>query len=602
MGRAAGWLINPEDIDMNQEQMMKQRIPYGIMNYAEMVEKNGYFVDKTRFIQRLEDVQNPVFLRPRRFGKSLFCSMLRYYYDLREADRFDELFGHTWIGAHPTGNQNRYIVLSLDFSEIAMSEDLSEVEYHFRRYCNESLIRMTRSYPDLADIMPDINPDDDASMNLSIWLNRLYVSRMLKVFVIIDEYDNFVNHLITSHRDHLYQRITTEESFLRTYYKVLKAGRQTGSVANIFITGVLPITIDDLSSAYNISTFITLDPAFEQMLGFTQDEVETLLDEIYTGYQIDPSNRHQVTDVIRTMYNGYHFVNPDAAAVYNPTMLMFFLRQFSELQAIPDTLFDMNLRTDLEWIRRLTGGRLENLKGLITQLTTDETIPYNRKILVSQFSMSEFFKPAFYPVSLFYLGILTKHDEFALRIPNISMKEIAVEYFNELFEIDIGTEQYEVMMREFVASPDLSRLFADYWRYYIGQIPEAAFSQVNENFYRTTFFELCSRYLSPWFTWNIERSYPQGRTDLEFVGKYHEQFAGLRWVIEFKYFSNTQWERLKTSIDDFVLQEKDTMQVSGYAEGLSQEYPEADIRLFVIYCIGNRGFRVFEVERQMRGL
>ena len=124
-------------------------------------------------------------------------------------------------------------------------------------------------------------------------------------------------------------------------------------------------------------------------------------------------------------------------------------------------------------------------------------------------------------------------------------------------------------------------------------MPEAIFEKVNENFYRTTFFELCSRYLSPWFTWNIERSYPQGKSDLEFVGKYHEQFAGLRWVIEFNYFSNSAMQEKKLRPDRFALIATDDEQIRGYAEGLGQEYPEAKVALFVIYCFGNQGYRVF---------
>jgi hypothetical protein len=118
--------------------------------------------------------------------------------------------------------------------------------------------------------MPDIRMDDPASLNLSICLGYLKASGAPPVYVIIDEYDNFVNQLITQSHDHLYSEITSGDSFLRAYYKVLKAGRQSGSVANIFITGVLPVTIDDLSSAYNIATFITLDPVYEHMLGFTK--------------------------------------------------------------------------------------------------------------------------------------------------------------------------------------------------------------------------------------------------------------------------------------------------------------------------------------------
>ena len=151
------------------------------------------------------------------------------------------------------------------------------------------------------------------------------------------------------------------------------------------------------------------------------------------------------------------------------------------------------------------------------------------------------------------------------------------------------------MMQGFINAPDLHQLFADYWRLYVAQLPEAIFQQVNENFYRTTFFELCSRYLSEWFTWNVERSYPQGKSDLEFVGKYHQRFAGLRWVIEFKYYSNRAFNKFKTTIEDFTLQPEDTAQIAGYVEGLTQEYPEAQVSQFVIYCIGNQGFRVFDV-------
>lgn len=140
----------------------------------------------------------------------------------------------------------------------------------------------------------------------------------------------------------------------------------------------------------------------------------------------------------------------------------------------------------------------------------------------------------------------------------------------------------------------MAALFAGYWEQYVAQLPEAIFQQVNENFYRTTFLELCSRYLSKWFTWNVERSYPQGRSDLEFVGKYHERFAGVRIVIEFKYYSNAEFAKLKTPLADFRLQPADIEQMAGYVAGLRQEYPEAQVTQYVIYCVGNQGCRVFE--------
>ena len=572
---------------------MNRRVPYGIMNYAELIKENGYFVDKTRYISELEKYKNPVFLRPRRFGKSLLCSMLAYYYDISEAERFKELFGNTWIGKNPTRYHNQYIILKFDFSVIPVSHNIDEVETNFNIYCNGVLSDMQFSYPDIMSEAPKPSLQTPSSLNLVRWLSYLNQTNSPQVYVIIDEYDNFVNQYITRYQDHIYQEITSGDSFLRTFFKTLKEGRQTGAIANIFITGVLPIALDDLTSSYNIATFLTLDSSFESMLGFTQNEVDLLLDKIYQDYAIDPSTRHQVNEVIKSQYDGYHFVNPDGEAVYNSTMLMFFLRDFCDKKVIPKQLTDLNLRTDLSWVKRITNS-LENTEEIVSELITKSGIAYDDDYLVSKFNVSQFFDKQYYPISLFYLGMVTKKDQFLLTLPNLNMQKIFTEYFNELNAIDVST-RYATMMQKFIDNPDLDTLFEDYWRLYVNQLPEAVFSQVNENFYRTTFYELCSRYLSIWFTWNIERSYPRGRTDLEFVGKFHEKFAGLRWVIEFKYFSNTEWSGMKTPIEQFEVRKEDTLQIQGYAEGLRQEYPEAKIRLFVIYCIGNQGFRVIEV-------
>lgn len=572
---------------------MPKIIPYGIMNYAEIITKNAYLIDKTSYIKNLDSIQNPVFLRPRRFGKSLLCSMLEHYFDINHGDNFQELFGQTWIGTNPTKNHNTYIILKYDFSVIPIFDNLSEIEQNFNRYCVGKLNQIRNYYPQFFQSFPVILPDENISTALALWLDNLKQSGLPRVYVIIDEYDNFVNQLITGNKEHLYEEITSGDSFFRTFFKVLKEGRQTGAVANVFITGVLPITIDDLTSSYNIGTFLTLDRSFEHMLGFTQTEVNSLMDLIYQDYAFDPSTRKQIDEVIKSQYNGYHFVNTNAEAVYNPTMLMSFLREFCDQKIIPKNLTDLNLRTDLSWVKRITN-QPENTEEILTDILKTNTIPYDEEYLISKFNKSQFFNKNYYPISLFYLGMLTRKDEFLLELPNLSMRKIFTEYYNELLHIDVST-RYASMMQEFVNRPDLEKLFADYWRLYIAQFPEAIFSQVNENFYRTTFYELCSRYLSTWFTWNIERSYPKGKTDLEFVGKYHERFAGLRWIIEFKYVSNTEFSKMKCTIENIPLREEDTRQIQGYAQGIRQEYPDATIRLFVIYCIGNQDFRIFEI-------
>lgn len=573
---------------------MKKRVLYSEANYAALVRDHGYFVDKTAYIAKLERVRNPVFLRPRRFGKSLLCSILRYYYDRNYAGQFAELFGHTWIGQQPTGQQNQHIVLFLNFSTIATGPTIQEIDKSFRRQSNVIFSNMRQQYKPLFDAMPDLDLNAPVADNLSILLSYVWQAGLPRLFVVIDEYDNFANQLVTGHKDLLYQQLVAEDSFFKSFFKALKEGRETGAIVNVFITGVLPILIDEMASGFNIASIITLDQEFEAMIGFTQDEVDHLLDAAYADYAIDPTTRQEVDTVIKNHYNGYHFVTPHGEALYNSTILLYFLQHLTRYQQMPEYLTDLNVRTDLSWVRRLTGANVGDTEAFITQLTTENRIAYDKNSLTTKFNTSQFFQPGFYPISFFYLGMLTQQDNFYLRLPNLNMRQIFIEYFNELHQIDVST-RYAELMQAFVNHPDLEALFGAYWREYIGQFPEAIFTKVNENFYRTTFFELCSRYLSKWFTWNIERSYPSGKSDLEFVGKYHEQFAGLRWVIEFKYYSNSEFRKFNTTIDAFELQPADTVQIAGYVAGLRREYPEAQIAQYVIYCFGNQGFRVFAV-------
>ncbi len=574
---------------------MRKRILYAEANYAAMVRDNGYFVDKTEYIARLEQVKNPVFLRPRRFGKSLLCTMLEYYYSDLYKDQFNELFGHTWIGQNPTPLHNAFFVLHLDFSTVETGE-MAVMEESFDGTVNVELENLVHMNKELFERRITVNREKSATDNLRNVLGIITRHGLPRLYIIIDEYDNFANQLITGHKDHLYKQLMADEGFLKTFFKLLKEGRKTDTIHNVFIAGVLPITIDELASGFNIATFITLNPTFENMLGFTQTEVNVLLDEIYADHDFDPATRSQTDALIKTNYDGYHFVKPDGEALYNSTSLIYFLDYFTTHGQYPKYLTDLNLRTDILWVKRLTGSNPDTTNEFVEQLTTQNSISFDDSMLTQKFNMSQFFEKGFFPVSFFYLGMLTRRDDFTLKLPNLNMRRIFVEYFNELHHIDVST-RYADMMRAFVNDLDLKALFAGYWKEYVSQLPSAIFAQVNENFYRTTFYELCSRYLSRWFVWNVERAYPKGQTDLEFVGKFNECFAGVRMVIEFKYFSNAQFEKFGVSHHAFELRPEDSEQIDGYVEGLNQEYPEAKVTRHVIYCFGNKGFKVFDVGR-----
>ncbi|KPA16949.1 hypothetical protein MHK_002841, partial [Candidatus Magnetomorum sp. HK-1] len=295
----------------------KKRILYGNANYKEIVNEYGYFVDKTAYIKELEPVKDPVFLRPRRFGKSLWCNILECYYDINQKDHFDSLFGETYIGKNPTPMKNAYFVLHLDFSIIEPRGTIADIESNFNRKCNSKLKAVIGRLRHWFGNDLEIDKNDSLALNLEEILNVIWEKNLPKLYVIIDEYDNFANQLVISDKTALYDELTGDDSFLKPFFKTLKKGRKDGSIANVFITGVLPITLDDLASGYNIADFLTLHPKFECMLGFTQAEVDHLLDVIYQDYDIDPENRKEIEAVIKAHYNGYHFVEPLGESLYN---------------------------------------------------------------------------------------------------------------------------------------------------------------------------------------------------------------------------------------------------------------------------------------------
>ena len=578
----------------------KKQILYGEANYKNMVLENGYYVDKTGFISLLEKYKNPVFLRPRRFGKSLWCTTLAYYYDINEKDNFEKLFGHTNIGKNPTPWHNHFMILSLDFSVVNPTGGIDDIMHRFNQQCNIALQSIIWRYGKYFSKSMEIDLHEDAAINLKKILAAIQAFDLPMLYVIIDEYDNFANQLITSHNDALYWELTADNSFLKNFFRTLKNGTKDGTIVRTFITGVLPITIDDLSSGFNIADFITLKEKFETMMGFTQQETDTLIDKIYRDYEIDPATRPLIKEVITVNYNGYRIVDPDGEGLFNSTILMYFMRELIEYKKIPDYLIDVNLKTDISWVKRLTASNPGDTAELVNRLLIENRLSYNRLALLEKFNMSQFFEKSFYPISFYYLGMLTKRDDQYMCLPNLNMRSIFVDYFNEINKIDVSTK-YAELMSGFINQPDIPKLFAGYWELYVSQLPESIFQQVNENFYRTTFFDLCRQHLSRYFTWALEKSYATGRTDLEFIGKYHTQFAGLRFMLEFKYYSNARLNKISPGlpvsgkISQFQPPVKDMDQLKGYEAEWKKQHPQPGNKSFLVYCFGNQGFRVFPI-------
>lgn len=572
--------------------MRKYKIPYAVSNYAKLREEGFYYVDKTQFIEELEQYQAPVFLRPRRFGKSLLCTTLESYYDLNRADQFERLFADTYIGRHPTAAHNQYMVLHLDFSIVPVSDSVSDIERNFGFAVNQAIRGIAGvSYKRYFTEYDDVDTTNPTQI-LSNILEYVRLHNTPKLYVIIDEYDNFTNQLITSSNDRIYEEVTTGDSFLRTFFKVIKEGIKDNTISNCFITGVLPITMDDLTSGFNIAEMVTLQPRLASMLGFTHAEVDAYLNTVFESYGFDKEVLPEIKQIIESNYNGYRFL-PTAEPIYNSTILTYFLKYYTINDAeVPDELIDENVRTDLNWIKRLTLGE-ENAKEMLHQLVYESTLSYNKADMKSKFNRGQFFQKEFYSISLFYLGMTTIRDNYQMCLPNNTIRTIFIDYYNTLNKIEGIASRYVYIFEQFLKDHSLETLFKGYYKEYLGQFPAQSFDKINENFVRSTFYELCGRYLSSGYTFTIEQNYPSGRCDWEMTGRPNTPSHKEKFIIEFKYFKTKEIRKTKALTEPYP---EDRKQVENYAIDMLAEFPFLKIRKYVIYVMANKGYRLWELK------
>ena len=565
-------------------------IPYAVANYADLRDRGFYYVDKTDYIPRLEAYNAPVFLRPRRFGKSLLVSTLAHYYDRTLAHRFEDLFGGTYIGSHPTPEHNRYMIIRYDFSAMVMADNMEGLEQNFN-ILNRGPVEIMVTHN--RDLFGDFqfSTRENAAQMLEEALAYARAHDLPPVYILIDEYDNFTNQLLTSYNDPLYEKVTTADSFLRTFFKVIKKGIGEGSIRTCFCTGVLPVTMDDLTSGYNIAEILTLESDFINMLGFTHAEADAYLRYVLDKYTGSQERYDEIWQLIVNNYDGYRF-SPKGEKLFNATILTYFLKKFAVNKGeVPEEMIDENLRTDIGWLRRLTLS-LENSKAMLDALVIDNGLYYNVADLSSKFNKQKFFDKNFYPVSLFYLGMTTLQNNFRMALPNLTMRSIYMDYYNVLNRIDGGANRYVPTYERFVDERDFESLVRNYFEQYLGQFPAQVFDKINENFIRCSFFELVSRYLSSCYTFAIEQNNSEGRADFEMTGIPGTDYYTDDRLVEFKYYKAKEAEKMLEL--DVPLPEH-VEQVHRYAEDTLRHFPNYKVRTYMVYICANRGWKCWEV-------
>lgn len=572
--------------------MPKITIPYAVADFVDLRERGYYYVDKTNYIPALEEYNAPVFLRPRRFGKSLLISMLAAYYDRTMANRFEELFSDKYIGQHPTKEHNQYLIIRYDFSAMVMAENMQGLSRNFDALNCGPVELMVEHNRDLFGDFQFSNRGSAAQMLEEVLLYARSHD-FPKAYILIDEYDNFTNQLLTSYNDPLYEDVTTKDSFLRTFFKVIKKGIGEGSVRSCFCTGVLPVTMDDLTSGYNIAEILSLEPTFLNMLGFTYEETKTYLHYVLDKYTPDAGEERfeEIWQLIVSNYDGYRF-SPSGERLFNSTILTYFLKKFAvNAGSIPPELIDENLRTDINWIRRLTLS-LDNAKEMLDTLVIDNGMSYNVSDLSSKFNKKKFFEKEFYPVSLFYLGMTTLKNAYRMVLPNMTMRSIYMDYYNQLNKIEGNARRYVPVYELYDANRSLEPLVQNYFEQYLGQFPAKVFDKINENFIRCSFYELVSRYLSSSYTFAIEQNNSAGRSDFEMTGIPGTDYYTDDRVVEFKYYHAKEADRILALTEPLA---EHVEQVKRYAADTKRKFPNYHVRSYVVYICANKGWKCWEV-------
>ena len=523
----------------------KRKIPYGVINWAKLV-RECLFVDNTGYIRKLEDVETPVFLRPKRFGKSVVCSMLAHYYDIDLKDRFDEFFGMTDIGRDPTPLRNSFLVLQFDFSTVQVGT-LAEIERNFWENVKRSvglLIAREKHLADWGDVDKAQNPADLIDAVRSV----IRKNHLPPLYVIIDEYDNFTNELVVSGRDAEYNAIcghdakddATRESFFKAFFKSFKAGLADGTVGRTYFTGVLPITLDNLSSGFNVGTVVNLDSDKLGMVGFSKEQVKAYVDDVFAEHGLDPAIKPSVLSDLKAFYDGYHFL-PGSEPLYNSTICNWYLRCLVVERKQPSIVIDANVRTDIGWFRRLAQTNPRALEKLRAYIERGEGEDVSLSALSAKFGRAKFFSEEFFPYALYYLGLLTFEDEMTFNIPNLTIKNMFVDYYDELSEftnVDEARRAFGQAIRAHVkADGTWHGIFDAYWQQYVkARIPAQAFDKMNENFFRTTFTSRCMDVLPMFYSLETEYNSSEGRCDFLAIPK--PGVAKPAQLVEFKYFTN----------------------------------------------------------------
>ena len=522
-----------------------KKIPYGLSDFIRIKKENYYFIDKTKYIEIIEEYPSSyiMFLRPRRFGKSLLIAMLEAYYDTYFKAEFNEIFRDTYILNHKTKEANSYMILRFDFSAI----DIYNVEESFRYDLQLTLKSFVEKYH--LDI--SFGSSSPISMFRDIFIYIL--KHNLNLYILIDEYDNFANKLLLNSQDDYLNIVSQKTASFKQFFTTLKAGT-TGNNAPIkrmFITGVTPMTMYDVTSGFNIGDNISLRSEFQNMVGFTTDEVKKIVSDFGLNQKVDIS-------LLQEWYDSYRF-NIKKDSIYNTDMVLYFIKNYISENELPTEMIDINVRSDYSKLKSIiyTNKKLNGNFRTLQTLIGGESISISN--LVQDFSALNLAKENNFKSFMFYLGLVTIKDrdfDLNLKIPNETVKRIDIDFLKnaleleKVFEIDIS--QLEREFKKFALEGKL-----DVFKYLAKLIKESTGIRdyiYNEQTVKSMYLAYLS--LTPYFIIKSEEELNKGFCDifLKPLNPYIK-YIGL---VEFKYIKKSQ-KATKNKIATLVQEAKEQL-------------------------------------------
>lgn len=429
--------------------MTAKKIPYGLTDYERIRKEGYYYVDKTRYIEKIEQAASFFFLiRPRRFGKSLFVNMLTWYYDINRKERFQELFGDLYVGLHPTEEQGKYLILNFNFS--AVNPDPDQLINSFEWHCHLKFMEFANAYARYfePDFKENVEKAPSASETFSYIMSKAS-EQGVPIYLVIDEYDNFSNTILANAGNVSYKSLTHGAGFFRFFFNLIKEGATgNGPIKRMFITGVSPVTMDDVTSGFNIGNNMSTDARFNGIVGFSEEEVRDMLSYYKREGEI-PDEVDALLEIMKPWYDNYCFSEDSLKErMYNSDMVLYYLNYYLAFHSSPKNMIDNNIRTDYNKLRHLI--RLDKTFGMnasiIQEIIANGSITGEIK---TAFPAEELTKPDNFKSLLYYFGLLSiqnvKLGRPVLGIPNLTVREQLYTYLieayrqAELFDIDLSS-------------------------------------------------------------------------------------------------------------------------------------------------------------------